>query len=153
MKLLQTNNIFFMKQKFFLLLGLMFIFSINSFAQNVGANNSKMIIGKWKIDSLDVGDSPLAVQYKQIVEEKMAQIIETTEVLFYPNKKYLKKGFDGTTEGTWRISKDGQYVSVKIKGRDKEDRTKIISITDDKLIIAPDDPNAVNAKVYMYKAK
>ncbi|HOE39917.1 MAG TPA: lipocalin family protein [Bacteroidales bacterium] len=142
-----------MKQNFFLLLGLMFIFSVNSFAQNVGANNSKMIIGKWKIDSLDVGDSPLAVQYKQIVEEKMAQIIETTEVLFYPNKKYLKKGFDGTTEGTWRISKDGQYVSVKIKGRDKEDRTKIISITDDKLIIAPDDPNAVNAKVYMYKAK
>ncbi|MDY0314913.1 MAG: hypothetical protein RBR32_07535 [Bacteroidales bacterium] len=142
-----------MKKVLFLLLSLVFAFSTSLFSQNLEAKNSKMIVGKWKVDSLDIGDFQLSPQYEYILKEKLPQIIESTEVHFYPNKKYFKKGLEGTIEGKWSVSKDGQFVSVKTKGKDKEDKTKIISLTEDKLIIAPEDPNAANSKVYLYKVK
>ncbi len=140
-----------MKLKSLLLICVALFFTSALFSQNQKKDFEKFIVGKWKVDSLEIGNFNLAPQYEAIIKEKLPQIIESTEVIFYPNKKYYKKGFEGTTEGTWTMSKDGQYISVKIKGKDKEDRTKVILLTNNKLILAPDDENAVNSKAYMYK--
>ncbi|MEJ5268478.1 MAG: hypothetical protein WHW07_11830, partial [Bacteroidales bacterium] len=60
---------------------------------------------------------------------------------------------EGEKHGAWSISTDGKYVLVKLDGETKVEKTLIISLTNDRLILAPDDPTATNSKAYMYKVK
>ncbi|HNQ69016.1 MAG TPA: lipocalin family protein [Bacteroidales bacterium] len=125
----------------------------NLISQNLRSEYTQKIVGTWKVDSLEIGSFNLSPQYEEIVRQKMPEIIAMTEVKFMSNKKYYKQGFEGTTEGHWDISKDGQYIIVKSDGSSEVSRTKIISLTNDKLIMAPDDENSVNSKAYLYKVQ
>lgn len=142
-----------MRQKAFITTIILLMITGAAFSQDLQASYTKMIVGTWKVDSLELGNLKLSPEYQKIVKEKMAEIIATTEVKFSSNKKYLKKGMEGTTEGIWSISKDGQHILIKTNGKSEVSKSIIISITNDKLIMAPDDPNAVNSKAYMYKVK
>lgn len=142
-----------MKLKAFITVIILLIITGSAFAQDKQASYTKMIVGTWKVDSLELGSLKLSAEYEKIVKDKMVEIIATTEVKFSSNKKYLKKGMEGTTEGTWSISKDGQYVLIKQNGKADISKSVIVSITDEKLIMAPDDPNSANSKAYMYKVK
>jgi hypothetical protein len=142
-----------MKQKLFISLAILMLSVMAANAQNLQSSYSKMIVGTWKVDSLELGSLKLSPEYEKMIREKMPEIIAMTEVKFSSNKKYYKKGMEGVTEGTWSISKDGQYVLVKFQGETEVTKTKIVSLTNEKLIMAPDDPNAVNSKAYMYKVK
>jgi hypothetical protein len=142
-----------MKQKLFISLAILMLSAMAANAQNLQSSYSKMIVGTWKVDSLELGSLQLSPEYEKLIKERMPEIIAMTEVRFSANKKYYKKGMEGVTEGTWSISKDGQYVLVKAQGESEVSKTKIVSLTNDKMIMAPDDPNAVNSKAYMYKVK
>ncbi|MBN2777667.1 MAG: lipocalin family protein [Bacteroidales bacterium] len=130
------------------------VLSISAFAQNnLKGEYTKLIQGTWKVDSLEIGSFNLSPEYEEIVRQKMPEIIAMTEVQFNSRKKYLKKGFEGTKEGTWSISDDGQFVLVKLNGETKVSKTRIIKLTDEKMILAPEEANSANSKAYMYKAK
>ncbi|HOZ29827.1 MAG TPA: lipocalin family protein [Bacteroidales bacterium] len=125
----------------------------NIFSQNLKSEYTKMIVGTWKVDSLEIGSFNLSPQYEEMIRQKMPEIIAMTEVRFMSNKKYFKQGFEGTTEGRWDISQDGQFIIVKSNNSSDVSRTKIVSLTNDKLIMAPDDENSVNSKAYLYKVQ
>lgn len=130
------------------------VMSISAFSQNnLKGEYTKLIQGTWKVDSLEIGSFNLSPEYEEIVRQKMPEIIAMTEVQFNSRKKYLKKGFEGTKEGTWSISDDGEFVLVKLNGETKVSKTRIIKLTDDKMILAPEDANSANSKAYMYKVK
>ena len=142
-----------MKKFIAVFLTILAISSGNLFSQNLKSEYSQKIVGTWKVDSLEIGSFNLSPQYEEIVRQKMPGIIAMTEVRFMSNKKYFKQGFEGTTEGRWEISKDGQFIIVKTEGSSEVSRTKIVSLTNEKLIMAPDDENAVNSKAYLYKVQ
>ncbi len=142
-----------MNKKFLFGTIVLLMISASAFTQNLKSDYSKKIVGTWKVDSLEIGNFNLSPQYEAMLREKMPEIIAMTEVRFTSNKKYYKQGFEGTTEGTWDISKDGTYVLVKLNGESNVTRTKIVSLTDTKLIMAPDDENAANSKAYLYKVQ
>ncbi len=142
-----------MKKKLLLITTILLIVCGTTFSQNVKTQYVKDIVGTWKVDSLDIGSFNLSPQYEVILREKMPEIIAQTEVIFTDNKKYFKQGFEGKTQGSWDISKDGAYILVKLDGEAKVTRTKIVKLTSDKMIMAPDDENAVNSKAYLYKVK
>jgi RNA-binding protein YlmH len=130
------------------------VLSISAFSQNnLKGEYTKLIQGTWKVDSLEIGSFNLSPEYEEIVRQKMPEIIAMTEVQFNSRKKYLKKGFEGTKEGTWSISDDGEFVLVKLNGETKVSKTRIIKLTDEKMILAPEDANSANSKAYMYKVK
>lgn len=141
-----------MKTRGFLYL-VFFVTALNLNAQNLKKQYSEMIVGTWKIDSLEIGNYKLSPEYEALVRQKLPEIIESTEVVFSKNKKYTKKGIEGVKTGTWDISSDAKYVLVKLDGETKVSKTVIVQLNDNKLIMAPDDPNSVNSKVYMYKSK
>lgn len=126
---------------------------VNVFSQDLKTLNTKQIVGVWKVDSLEIGSFNLSPQYEAIVRDKMPEIIAMTEIKFLANKKYSKKGFDGTSEGNWSISKDGTQVLIKLDGSNDVSITKIIKLTDKKLVIAPDNENSANSKAYLYKVE
>lgn len=140
-----------MKKIKYLLIAVSILVSASAFSQNIKSDYEKKILGSWKVDSLDIGSFNLSPEYAEIVKEKLPQIIAMTQVEFGKKKKYHKTGFDGETKGTWSISKDGAFVLIKLDGESKVSKTKIIKLTDDKLIIAPDNEESANSKAYMYK--
>ncbi|MDD3739764.1 MAG: lipocalin family protein [Bacteroidales bacterium] len=142
-----------MKKVVLIISTILLISTGNLISQNLRSEYTQKIVGTWKVDSLEIGSFNLSPQYEEIVRQKMPEIIAMTEVRFMSNKKYFKQGFEGTTEGHWDISKDGQYIIVKSDGSSEVSRTKIISLTNDKLIMAPDDENAANSKAYLYKVQ
>lgn len=142
-----------MNRKILLVTIVMLVITGSVFSQNLKSQYTKNIVGTWKVDSLDIGSFNLSPQYEALLRDKMPEIIAMTEVKFTSGKKYHKKGFEGETEGTWDISKDGAYILVKLNGESKVTRTKIVMLTEDKMIMAPDDENAVNSKAYLYKVK
>jgi len=142
-----------MNRKFFLIAVIVMLTGLSAHSQNLKADYTKKIVGTWKVDSLEIGNFNLSPEYEAIIKQKMPEIIAMTEVRFNSNKKYYKQGMEGTTEGTWEISKDGVYVLVKLNGESTISRTKIITLTDSKLIMSPDDENATNSKAYLYKVK
>lgn len=122
-------------------------------SQNVKKLYSDYLVGTWKLDSLEFGNYNLAPQYQEMIKQKLPEIMEKTEVTFTKDKRYFKKGIEGEKHGAWSISTDGKYVLVKLDGETKVEKTLIISLTNDRLILAPDDPTATNSKAYMYKVK
>ncbi|PLX07140.1 MAG: hypothetical protein C0596_12150 [Marinilabiliales bacterium] len=132
------------------LLALIFVSTL-AFSQNLKKDYIKMLEGTWKVDSLEIGSFNLSPEYEEIVRQKMPEIIAMTEVQFKSRKRYYKKGFEGETEGTWDVSNDGKFILVKINGESKITKTRIIEISDEKLIIAPEDPNSANSRAFMYK--
>jgi hypothetical protein len=138
-----------------ILLGMFFLISASLvFGQkNIKSEYTKMLQGTWKVDSLEIGSFNLSPEYEEIVRQKMPEIIAMTEVQFSARKKYYKRGFEGETEGNWEVSKDGEFIIVKQKNEAKLSKTRIIKITEDKLIIAPEDPSSANSKAYLYKVK
>lgn len=142
-----------MKKIKYILIVACILVSASAFSQNTKDECEKMIEGTWKVDSLDIGSFNLSPQYAEIVKQKLPEIIESTEVVFGKRKKYKKTGFEGETTGTWSISKDGAYVLVKLDGDSKVTKTKIVKLTDEKLIIAPDNEDSANSRAYMYKVK
>jgi len=140
------------KKSFLALVVLVFLSTIAFSQQNVKKDYIKLLQGTWKVDSLEIGSFNLSPQYEEIVRQKMPEIIANTEVQFNPRKRYYKRGFEGETEGTWDVSDDGKYILVKLNGESGITKTKIVSISEDKLVIAPDDPKSANSRAYMYKA-
>jgi hypothetical protein len=137
----------------FLLIGISIFIFANAFSQsrNLKAEYTKLIVGTWKVDSLEIGSFNLSPEYQEIVKQKLPEIIANTEVVFKANKDYSKKGFEGSTSGKWEISKDGDYVLVKLDGSGTVSRTKIISLTSTKMVMAPDDENSANSRAFLYK--
>ncbi len=125
-----------------------------AFSQNnIKKEYAKMLQGTWKVDSLEIGSLNLSPEYEEIIRQKLPEIIAITEVQFKSHKKYYKRGFEGEKEGNWDVSADGEFILLKLNGESKVSKTRIVSITDDKLIIAPEDPNSANSRAYMYKTK
>ncbi len=141
------------KLNFLLSLIFISIATIGFSQKNLKSEYAKMLKGTWKVDSMDIGNFNLSPEYEEIVRQKLPEIIAKTEVQFKSGNKYYKKGFEGEREGTWSISDNGQFILVKLNGDSKISKTKIIELSDTKLILAPEDPNSANSKAYMYKAK
>ncbi|MDD4150692.1 MAG: lipocalin family protein [Bacteroidales bacterium] len=137
------------------LLSILFIaIATISFSQkDIKSEYSKMLKGTWKVDSLDISSINLSPEYEEIVRQKMPEIIAITEVQFKSGNKYYKKGFEGEREGTWSVSDNGEFILLKLNGDSKISKTRIVKLTEDKLILAPEEPSSVNSKAYMYKAK
>lgn len=129
----------------------LFIYVTSVFSQNLQKKYSELIIGTWKIDSLDINSYKLSPEYETLVRQKMPEFIEHIEIQFLKNNIYHKKGNEGEKKGTWSISEDGKYVLVKIDGETKVSKTAIVKLTEDKLIIAPENPNSINSHAYLYK--
>lgn len=142
-----------MKKIILITSAIMLICFANLYSQNLKTEYTQKIVGTWKVDSLEIGNFNLSPQYEEIVRQKMPEIIAMTEVRFMSNKKYFKQGFEGTTEGHWDISKDGQFIIVKTDGSSDVTRTKIVLLTNDKLIMAPDNEDSANSKAYLYKVQ
>lgn len=95
-----------MKLKAFITVIILLIITGSAFAQDKQASYTKMIVGTWKVDSLELGSLKLSAEYEKIVKDKMVEIIATTEVKFSSNKKYLKK--------VWKVQPKVHGASLKM---------------------------------------
>lgn len=142
------------RAKYLLILTAGLLISISAFSQqDIKSEYTNLIIGTWKLDSIDMGSFNLSPEYAEIVKQKLPEIIAMTEVEFAKRKKYYKKGFDGEVQGKWSISNDGAFVLIVLDGETAVTKTKILELTEDKLIIAPDNDESANSKAYMYRVK
>ncbi|MDR2836576.1 MAG: hypothetical protein LBV69_10375 [Bacteroidales bacterium] len=143
-----------------IILKISFIISILSITLNAIAQKEeiqekyeKMMIGTWKVDSLELKLANLAPEYQEFAREKTKQIIPTIEISISEDHKYSMKGMPGVKNGIWGISKDGKLLNVKPIDNKPIEKSKIISLTEDKMIIQPLNPNSGNSKAYLYKVK
>ncbi len=139
-------------KRFFILILLTACFSIHSFAQkNIQKKYTNLLEGTWLVDSLELGDLNLTPEYRKIVQEKLREVIDKTQIQFNPGQKYHKDGVKISEDGTWSVSPDGKYIIIKLEGSSERSKSKIIEISEKKLIIAPENPESTNSKVYLYK--
>lgn len=124
--------------------------------ENIYDKYSRLIVGTWKVDSLSINKQVLenmADDFKALAKQKLKEIVPNVEINVTSDKKWTTKGFPSLSSGVWEISKDGTTLSVKPLNDGPIQKSKIISITENKMIIEPINEKSINSAVYLYKVK
>lgn len=129
-------------------------FAISTYSQNANkqVENTKMLIGTWKLDTMKFENFEFPEEYLPLVQERYQQMKDSTLFIFNEDRTYFSSGVNAESHGTWRITSDGKYILVRIKGSEKEEKSKIKSISNSKLIMIPMQESASNSEFILKKS-
>lgn len=140
------------KIKFLSLIILVFVTSIVYSQQSKKQTEfSEMLIGSWKLDTMEIKDFQVPEEMMPFVTERYNKMKEEALFVFNEDFTYFSKGLGSEMKGVWSISRNGKYIIVSIEGREKEERTEIISITPVQLIMTPAQSSSSNSKFTLSK--
>lgn len=150
-----------MKMKINMLKKLIFIsliISMTGFAankaeaqDNLRKDNKKLLTGKWKIDTLYL-NLELKEEQMELYKDAFKKIKAETRFIFNPDGTYKKIGGDEVKTGKWDISQSGYLIKIQFDNSDEVSRTKIRSLTKEKLDMEPM-KKADNNRVILNKIK
>jgi len=129
------------------------LLNLNAQAKKELNKFEKMLVATWKVDSISIPMNNLAPEYQALAKQKMQEILPNIELIISSDQKYSMKGWTGVKDGIWTISKDGQILSVKPLDDKPVEKTKVILLTDEKLILESLNDKAKSTKIYFYKIK
>lgn len=128
-------------------------YSVLSQQANKQVEYSKMLIGTWKLDTMKFENFSFPEEYLPIIQERYQQMKDSSIFVFNEDRTYFSRGVNSHTKGSWRITGDGKYILVRIEGKDREERSQIKSISNEKLIMIPMQESASNSKFILKKAE
>ncbi|MFO7879531.1 MAG: lipocalin family protein [Bacteroidota bacterium] len=109
------------------------------------------LTGHWKIDTMYM-DMDLSEEYMVVFKEKFKELKEKTEFIFYADGRYKKLSIDPERTGKWRITPDGKTIIIEFDDSEEVSRTRISSLTENKLDMQPA-KSATNNRVLLYKTE
>lgn len=123
------------------------------FGQQVSKKSeySKLLVGTWKLDNMEFKDSNIPEEYLDLLMKKYEEIKDSIVFVFNEDKTYFSKGIGASKTGVWQVAEDGKYVIVTIDGKSEGEKTRILKITNNELIMAPMQEHSTNSKFTLYR--
>ena len=120
-------------------------------AQDLQQDNKELLTGKWKIDTIYL-NLELKEEQMKLYKNAFKKIKAETRFIFNPDGTYKKISSDESKTGKWGVSKDGYLITIKFDDSEEISRTRIRSLTRNKLDMEPV-KNADNNRVVLDKIK
>lgn len=118
---------------------------------SISAKYTEFLIGKWKLDTVQINTADIPKEFIPLLKERVVKMQKTAEFIFTEDNIYRTKGIGQNIPGVWRISEEGEYILIKLDTRDVEEKTKIVEISEDRLIMAPTEGESSNSTFTLYK--
>jgi hypothetical protein len=141
-----------MKKLFFLTIILLTTVILFAQEDNLTENYNNYLVGTWRLDTMEIKGAEIPPEYLPIIIEQYNKMKEKSRFIFDNDFKYTSIGTQTTKNGTWRISDDSRFILVKIEGSENEEKSRIIKLTSDSLVMAPTNQNSSNSTIYLYKS-
>ena len=141
-----------MKKLFFLTIILLTTVILFAQEDNLIENYNNYLVGTWRLDTMEIKGAEIPPEYLPIIIEQYNKMKEKSRFIFDNDFKYTSIGTQSTKNGTWRISDDSRFILVKIDGNENEEKSRIIKLSSDSLIMAPTNQNSSNSTIYLYKS-
>ncbi len=144
-----------MKKKRILLLLMLTLCTSVLFAQQnrKQVEFSQMLIGSWQLDTMEIKDFQVPEEMMPFLTERYNKMKEESLFVFNEDFTYFSTGMGSDIKGTWSISKNGKFIIISIEGREKEERTEILSISSSRLVMAPAQAGSTNSTFTLSKIR
>ncbi len=126
--------------------------AITSLAQtNLKQKHENYLVGHWKLDTMYM-DVELSDEYMEIFKQKYQELKEKSEFIFRADGSYTKLSIEPPRQGEWSINPNGTIITIEFEDSDEVSKTKIRSLTNEKMDMQPAG-DAANTRVVLYKTE